>query len=348
MELDPDPSCNGLSPMFLLSTERSGSNLVRSILNTHPDISAPHPLETGYPWGKVTSPHEMGEGAARKLIRDVVINKNYSYHPLEVPMDVDSVYDVWRRQPPHSLLSLQKALYTECTRREGNSGWVSKYPALWKCLDGIEEFYEEPRFIYLVRDPRDVVLSFKTSNVGRYHPYFNTERWREEQERGIEFLERHEDRIHLIRYQDLLKDPEGEVKSLCETIGFSYEPEMLFYYETESAKVASEKAEAFSNLSSPIKSDNYDKFYDRLPYREIKITEKVAMEEMEYFGFEPVHSREELENFELNIEKYEEEDQRLDREATVTEWSDNPREEFKKQVTRSFAGYMVLRYGILK
>ncbi|MDY7081698.1 MAG: sulfotransferase, partial [Halobacteria archaeon] len=232
-------SASEKQPIFLLSTERSGSNLVRSILNTHPDISAPHPLETAYPWKKVVSPHEMSERKARKILRDTVINKNYSFHPLEVTIDVDNLYERWTEQKQHSLLSIQNALYFESAEQEDNSAWVSKYPALWDCLDDIMEYYPNPKFVYLVRDARDVVLSFKRSNVGRYHPYYNAKRWQEEQERGIEFLGEHKDAVHVLQYKKLLQDPESVVKSMCESLDIEYDQRMLYYYETEEAKAAS-------------------------------------------------------------------------------------------------------------
>ena len=341
---------NGLTdPIFLLSTERSGSNLVRNILGTHPDISAPHPLETAYPWGKVKPPKDMTDRRARKLLRDVLINKHYSFHPLEISIDVDGVFDRYRTgRQSHSLLDLQRALYDEYAAKEGNAAWVSKYPALWDCLDAAFEYYDDLKIVYNVRDARDVVLSFKRSNVGRYHPYYNARRWQEEQNRGVQLIENHADAVHQIRYKDLLQDPESVVRGTCEFLDVEFDERLLYYYETEKAQAASESAEVFENLSSPIMSDNYDKFYDQLPADEVRLTEAIAGDELEYFGYELVNSRDRLDQFEPEVDRYRSEDTSLRRKETVRDWQHNPREQIKRHTTRSFAGYMIFRYGVLE
>jgi hypothetical protein len=334
-------------PIFLLSTERSGSNLVRSILGTHPDISAPHPLETAYPWGKVTPPHEMSDRRAKRLLRDVLVNKHYSFHPLERPIDINDVFERYKRgKQSHSLFDLQQAFYDEYASEEESTAWVSKYPALWDSLDEAFEYYDNPKIVYNVRDPRDVVLSFKRSNVGRYHPYFNAQRWQEEQSRGIELLENHGASVHQIRYKDLLQDPESVVRGVCDFLEIEFDERMLYYYETDEAQAASESADVFENLTSPIMSDNYDKFRDQLSEDEIRLTEKIAGEELKYFGYDPVYSDAELDRFELEIDRYGSTDRSLTRKAMVKDWLSNPREQIKRNTARSFAGYMIFRYGV--
>jgi hypothetical protein len=337
------------TPVFLLSTERSGSNLVRSILGTHPDVTAPHPLETAYPWGKVTPPHRLPDGRARALLRDVLVNKHYSFHPLERPVDVDGVFERFRRgSQGHSLLDVQQALYDEYASREGVGTWVSKYPALWDCLDDALEYYDDLKIVYNVRDARDTVLSFKRSNVYRYHPFYTATRWHQEQRRGRELLESHPDAVHQIRYRDLLQDPESVVRGICDFLGVAFDERMLYYYETDEAQAAAESAEVFENLTSPILSDNYDKYRDQLPDEEVLLTEKLAGDELEYFDFDLVYPESEREAYEFDLDRYESEDRTLARKAALEDWYDAPREQLRRQTTRSFAGYMIFRYGALE
>lgn len=337
----------GKQPIMLLSTERSGSNLVRSILNTHPEISAPHPLETAYPWRKVVPPEKMSDKRARKLLRDVLINKNYSFHPLESSVSVDDVYEEYEGlERNHSLFDVQKPLYDTYADEQGCSAWASKYPALWDCLDDVFSYYENPKLVYLVRDVRDVVLSFKTSNVGRYHPYFNAIRWYQEQKKGAELLDQRGESVHLLRYKDLLQNPESVVMNVCDFLEMDYDERMLYYYETEEAKAASESADVFENLTSPIMSDNFDKFREQLSHEEIKITEKIAADILERFGYERTYTQDEIDEFELDEEKYRKQDRKMARRWTVKHWRDSPREQIRRQTTRSFAGYMILRYGV--
>lgn len=335
-------------PAFLLSSERSGSNLLRSILNTHSEISAPHPLETAYPWQWVAEPSELSPRKRRKLVRDVVVNKRYSFHPLTVPLDPGAVADRVERESDPSFLSVQSALYQEACAVEGTSVWASKSPGHWECLEEALEYYPDLKLVYLVRDARDVVLSFKSSNIELFHPYFSGRRWQEEQAKGIELLDRlDDDRIHLVQYENLLQNPEAVAEEICAFLDLPYEEAMLYFYETEDAQDAAQSAGVFENLSVPIKSDNFGKFHDRLPEEEVLITEHVAGEELEYFDYDLVNDRDEIETFEPDVEAYEAADERLEREATRRFWRENPREQVRRSLSRSFTAYMALRYGAL-
>jgi hypothetical protein len=332
--------------VFLLSTERSGSNLLRSILNAHSEVTAPHPFETGYPWQLTTSPEELTASERRRLLRDILLNKEFSFHPLSVPLNVENVHRRVERQVEKSVLALQDAFYSEAAQKENASIWVSKYPGLWSWIDDANTFYDDLRIVYLVRDPRDVVLSFKKCKVGDYHPYFNAKRWREEQKQGIELL-KNEGNIHLVRYEDVLTDSESEIEDVCEFLNIEFELDMLEFYKTEEAKKTADSSDVFKNVSSPIDESNSEKFRDQLPRKEIRMTEKVIDESMEYFGYERVVEKTELERFDLSVAGYEEENEKQLRRAKRQQWIENTTEELKSFLSGSFSRYMILRYGLL-
>lgn len=335
-------------PTFLLSSERSGSNLLRSILNTHSEISAPHPLETGYPWEWLESPSAFSERKRRKLVRDVVVNKRYSFHPLSVPLDPAKVADRVAQYEEPSFLSVQSALYQEACSVEGTSVWASKSPGHWRCIEEALEFYDDLKIVYLVRDARDVVLSFKHSNIELFHPYLSGKRWTEEQENGLELLNRlSDDSIHLVQYEELLEEPERVAEGICSFLDVPYEEAMLYFYETEDAQETAKSADVFENLSVPIQSDNYGKFHDQLPDDEVLITEHVAGDQLEAFEYDLVYDRETIESFEPDADAYEAVDARLEREANRRFWRASPREQLQRSLSRSFTAYMVLRYGVL-
>lgn len=337
----------GPIPTFLLSSERSGSNLLRSILNTHSEVSAPHPYETAYPMDALPSPASMRPGKRARFVRDVVVNKRYSFHPLTVPLDPDRVAARVERGEP-TRLSIQRALYEETCDVEDTSLWSSKYPGLWRFLEEAFDYYDDLRIVYLVRDPRDVVLSFKNSNIELYHPYFSAHRWREEQERGHALLAERPDRVHLVRYEDLLQEPEEEVAAVCEFLDVGFEEAMLYFYETEDAVAASESSELLENLQVPIQRDNFGKYRDALPDDEVLLTESIVRDEMERFGYERVYTGAELDRFRVEDEAvYAELDRALERRARIDHWRTAPREQVRRWLTTSFTAYLYLRYGVL-
>ncbi|WP_158295107.1 sulfotransferase family protein [Halorubrum sp. ASP1] len=335
-------------PILLLSTERSGSNLVRSILNAHPEITAPHPPETAFPWRNIASPEDLSAEQRRKLVRDILINKRYSHHPLVEALDIDAIAERINRADPKSFMTVHEALYAEYADVTDSSAWVSKDPSIWDYIEELREYYDDIKIVYLVRDARDVVLSFKNSNAGQYHPYFNAQRWAAEQGRGQELLDSElGESMFQLQYEQLLQNPESVVESLCEFLELEYAPEMLYYYDTDDAQEAAGSAAAFENLSVPIKSDNFGKFHDGLTGAEVKITEKLAGEELEAFNYELTTSEREREEFEFDVERYEERDRTLTRIAAYEDWLGQTDEKVRRYTGRSFSTYMILRYGLL-
>ncbi|MCU0434197.1 MAG: sulfotransferase domain-containing protein [Bacteroidia bacterium] len=89
-----------------------------------------------------------------------------------------------------------------------------------------------PKTIYIVRDVRDVMLSYYHYQIAlgafkgsftsfidaadTLHP-FGT--WSEHVARALEFAQKHPERILLLRYEDLIEQPETEVKKLAAFIG---------------------------------------------------------------------------------------------------------------------------------
>ena len=84
------------------------------------------------------------------------------------------------------------------------------------------------RFIHIVRDGRDVVTSRHRRAPERY--WVSPERWIRDVE-AVRSLEAHP-RVWTVRYEDLVHDLEGELRSLCGFLGLPFDERMLGYPET--------------------------------------------------------------------------------------------------------------------
>ena len=135
---------------------------------------------------------------------------------------------------------------------------------------------------------------------------------------------------------------------MCEFLEIPFQEQMLYYYETDEAQAAAESAEVFENLTSPIMSDNYDKLHQQLPDDEVCLVEKIAREQLEYFDYDLVYSEAERARVEFVLDRYASEHKRLTRKAALRDWYQNPRERVKRQLTKSFAGYLIFRYGVVE
>lgn len=88
-------------------------------------------------------------------------------------------------------------------------------------LDRIEENFDAPSYIYLVRHPRPVIESMVRMNISGSWPDVSTAEkdWRERNENALHHLETiPSHRKRRIRFEDLVRDPETTLSSLCDLL----------------------------------------------------------------------------------------------------------------------------------
>ena len=92
----------------------------------------------------------------------------------------------------------------------------------------LAEQFPEARFIHLVRDGRDVMLSLRDQPFAPSSFTGVAEYWAGRVERARQAGERlGPGRYRELRYEDLVADPERELGRLCEFVELEYRPEML-------------------------------------------------------------------------------------------------------------------------
>lgn len=104
--------------------------------------------------------------------------------------------------------------------------------------------YPQARVVHLLRDPRGVMASQKyrwrlhSSDNGssatlrqrlrtrvNYHPYTVTELWNRATEAALRLSEH--PRFMLVKFEELIEDPESVLRRISEFVGVTFEPEML-------------------------------------------------------------------------------------------------------------------------
>ena len=155
--------------IFMIGTQRSGSNLFRLMLNQLPDDAAPHPphilirmMPLVASYGDLADPENLA-----LLVDDAcrLVEAN--------PVEWDGVKldraDIARRCDRHDLFAVMAAIYDALSERWGKTSWCCKSLGNVKYADQLADRFPEAKFIYLYRDGRDVALSFTKAIEGEKH-----------------------------------------------------------------------------------------------------------------------------------------------------------------------------------
>jgi hypothetical protein len=198
--------------IFVGGCGRSGTTLLREMLARHPDIAC----------GPETSMFGL-------------------------PFELDNLVDSWAADRAElerevaraaNLLEFADWFYREkLLRVEGKPRWADKTPNNIRVIGKLLTWYPEGRFIHIIRDGRDVACSLRhhprqrfvngqLAPVRRDNPIsLCATRWVQDTCGGLPY--RDHPRYHEVRYENLVRDPEAELRRICSFLDEPYVPEML-------------------------------------------------------------------------------------------------------------------------
>lgn len=277
-----------MDPIFIVGTERSGTNLLRLMLNAHSNICVPHPphiFKNFFPRLSAYGDLENDENF-RSLISDVLKSVKYHHYKWDVHFKTEEIF---REASHRDLLSVFSVVYDKALDASGKRRWGCKSTFMLDHVGEVKERFPSSKFIYVVRDGRDVALSAKGSIFNHYAVYYTAHLWKREQGVGLYWLKQlDKTNILLVKYEDLVSDAEGEVKRICSFLSEEAEKPMLEFFKTSEAKKSASICKAWENTQKPIMEKNFGKFKKGLSSKEIKVFESIARKELEAFGYELV------------------------------------------------------------
>jgi hypothetical protein len=183
-------------PAFILSSVRSGSTLLRVLLDSHSQLHSPHELHLR----RVTA--AVKGRAARRALRELELDNRRLR------------YLLWDR-----------LLHRELTAH-GKRFLVNKTPNDVFITERIQECWPDARFVFLLRHPASIARSRANArpqdsdeqNLAMVLRYANA---LEKARRTLPGID--------VRYEALTENPERELRRLCDFLGVRFEPAMLEY-----------------------------------------------------------------------------------------------------------------------
>jgi hypothetical protein len=269
----------------IIGTQRSGSNLLRVILDQSSDIASPHPPHILVTFGALMSKYDpLTAESYKTLVSDVVDFVIANPVPWEgVTLDKEAIFAASDR---YTLFDLNRLIYEEAAKAKGSRYWCCKSMANVHYAQELEKYEIIDKYIFLYRDGRDVAASFKKAVVGDKHTYFLAKQWTDDQEACLELASKlGTDRFFALNYETLIGEPERTVKELCAFLDITYHDEMLNFHTSNSSRITAAAGEMWANLEKPIMRDNTGKFLKSFEEGDLEIFEMVAGKTLQKLGY---------------------------------------------------------------
>lgn len=249
------------SPIFIGGEGRSGTTLMRAMLNCHPKIAC----------GAET--HFLTDQDFIKLY-DLLLER-YSARFAEYTADPsEKVNEMYR--------AMINAFYDDYTKKQGKIRWADKTPYNIKVIDFLLKVYSDKiKFIHLIRDGRDVATSMLKMEWGPNTIQEAARSWKEIIQGSRKHLGK--DYYIEVKYEQLIAESDKTLKEVCNFIGERYSDKMLDYYKKKD--MGGERESSFKQVSKPLYTTSVQKWEVELSRDEIKSYEEIAGEELVMLGY---------------------------------------------------------------
>ncbi len=265
------------APIFIVGAPRSGTTLLRLVLNKHVKIGIPTETEF-FP----------------------VVYERYAQKPARWGEAVELFIDRCERRllPPldlaaerEELLALGAPDYGRLLRlplaawaaAEGKRRWGEKTPLHIFHADAIVRLFPEAKLLVMLRDPRATVASMnRFSGIGS-GTALNARLWRDAYSKGAATVQQLVPTAQAltVRYERLVSTPEDTMKEVCEFLGEAFDPALLDFHES-SGRYAD--LPDTPKISQPIHADP-DEWRAQLSDGELTIVESICGPTMEALGY---------------------------------------------------------------
>lgn len=215
---------------FFVGCGRSGTTLLRAMIDSHPMFAVPAETQFILTLAERRRRYEIANGfAIDPFLHDVFHHTDLS---ATWGIGIESLRDELRRRPPKDYPDAVRALFGVYAGLRGKPLYANKTPIHVLRMPALLELFPDARFIHVIRDGRNVALSFLDSAFGPESVVGCALRWRRYVSRGITSGPRlGEGRYLEIRYEDLVRDPASTARSVCGFIGVPFDDHMLKYFD---------------------------------------------------------------------------------------------------------------------
>ncbi|MGI9220301.1 MAG: sulfotransferase family protein [Woeseiaceae bacterium] len=277
------------APFFLICSERSGSNLISSIVGEHPEVYAHPPYHLGR--DLIQRLHEAAEGGvsceAMQILKRSAVKRIATYRGDDEAQQFADWIDAQTKIDPRALA---RFVFMEMSPEGRDKHAFVKENNIHQILFFLVDCFPDAKFIFQVRDPRDFLLSCVARRKRWLGNKFDSIRnamnvWREDQVAGLTaYGLLGPDRVLLQRYEDLVGDFEPTITRLCAFLELEFDEKMRNFHTTDRAQQLAVKG-ARENLAKPLMTENFRKYRKGLSRGQIKIVEAYNGDLMDRFGY---------------------------------------------------------------
>ncbi len=271
-----------MKPIFIVGMPRSGTTLLRTVVDAHPEISiGPESHYVNYWMYKfrylaLSRPTDY-EFFVKKLTEGRYLDR--------AGLSRDSVRQRLCGCEPRTHAAIFSTLLTMYAEKNGKMRCGDKTPQHYKYISVLLDWFPQGRVVFVQRDPRSVIASLINVPWTHNYVYLHAREWVESciaQERWAD-----DSRVLVVKYEVFVRNPDQETARLMEFLDCEFNPAVLEarqYTHGDNAEEGWAK-QYWEQVRKPVSTINIDKWQSTLSKNQIALTEHLAGEWMKKYGY---------------------------------------------------------------
>jgi hypothetical protein len=217
---------------FVVGRPRSGTTLLRSLFDAHPNVQIPIECKfilDLYPkYGRKT---HWSHKDILEFFDDLLKQLRFDTWTISHEKLRRDLLKCAGDSPYSRICKVVYYNYQSFFPKDKMLIFGDKNPGYTIYTERLLEIFPGSKFIHIVRDYRDNYVSVKDVDFELPIPSMVAYKWRLFYRSFERFRKQYPDLCRVIRYEDLTADPERETRELCRFLGLDYYPEVLNYYK---------------------------------------------------------------------------------------------------------------------
>jgi Sulfotransferase family len=226
-------------PIFIIGAMGSGSTLLRLILDSHDNVAIPQ--ETGF----------MRAYNAHQFVPFKWSGRNWAKRMGWTRKELDA-----------ELAAFYDRIFRRYAETHGKGRWGDKTPFHTWHVDDMARVFPDAAFIAIVRHPGGCV----GSNMSRWGQSIRhaTDHYRRYNLEIARVAVKYGDRFAVVRYEDLVLQPEPVLRELLDWLGEDWSPSVLEHHAVQGSRGGKRKVEGRSLVDDPIDVSRISKWTTRM------------------------------------------------------------------------------------
>lgn len=274
-------------PIFAFGFERSGTTLLSAILDAHPLIAVPYST-SGF-WSRYLQRNGCdGDDVDRLAYLDKLLAEP-SLQRLNTRINSRALMNAISQFTADEIFVNFHRLYA---KEKGKKFFINFEISIIDQMHIYNKRFPSAKFIHLVRDGRDVALSHETMPYGNANVLFSAENWTKRVSCNLKMgAMLKSDRYYIVRYEDILVEPQITLKKLCSFLKIDFSDDMLSFYDRVPGRIPTDRIWLWPQIGSPLDRANAYRWRNAMPrYKRIIFERRASalLDELGYERFDPL------------------------------------------------------------